>query len=79
MLMLLLLVPGLLLLMVVSTRGNTVPAITITEYEAYMDKLAQYERELADDPNINAVESDGSIDLRQHGAGYNDHTQGGKV
>ena len=55
------------------------PAITITEYEEYMDKLAQYERGLADDPSINAVASDSSFDTRQHGAGYNDHTQGGKV
>ena len=65
--------------MVVSTGGNTVPGITITDYEEYMDKLAQYERVLADDPNINAVASDSSFDTRQHGAGYNDHTQGGKV
>ena len=65
--------------MVVSTGGNTVPGITITDYEEYMDKLAQYERVLADDPNINAVASDGSFDTRQHGAGYNDHTQGGRV
>ena len=44
-----------------------------------MDKLAQYERVLADDPNINAVASDSSFDTRQHGDGYNDHKQGGRV
>ena len=44
-----------------------------------MDKLAQYERVLADDPNLNAVVSDGSFDTRQNGAGYNDHKHGGRV
>ena len=58
---------------------NPPPSVGSPEYEEYMDKLAQYERVLADDPNINAVASDSSFDTRQHGDGYNDHKQGGRV
>ena len=58
---------------------NPPPSVGSPDYEEYMDKLGQYERVLAADPNINAVASDSSFDTRQHGAGYNDHTQGGRV
>ena len=52
---------------------NPPPSLGSSDYEEYTDKLAQYERLLAADPNITAVASDGSFDTRQHGAGYNDH------